>query len=490
MKKITLISSALIVAGLFFASCQRSGGCDCKPENPTEKQKGSLKVASNIVQPATRALDNAWEVSDAIGIYAIKEGTTLAEANIIPDGGNRKYTTANAGARVNFTSIEGIIVPNEGNIDLISYYPYKEGITGFEYTFNNSDQSNLAAIDLLYSNNQKAINKSNLEASLVFKHALSLVQFEITAQDGLAIAEGATVQIKDVAVDGKLSLVDGKVATGSTTASPKVTIKNNKAMMILPPQALNGKEVVFTINGKEEKATLSLANTEQGFRYIVKVNYTKAGVLIVSGATIEAWKEGEQDVIQIGGGTVTPTPSPEPNPQPEPNPEPAPANLLFPGSDFEDWNLFKANINQKFGVQAYATQADGGKTGKAMHVNGTPKGNDYLFTAQAKAGGPTTATKITLYIKGTAGKSLSFNVYSAPSGYKPFNLGAVSSTQDVMVAPAPKNQYTGAIDTKGEWVKVTLNIADVPLATTGALFAIKVGKEVAYDLLIDDITIE
>lgn len=195
-------------------------------------------------------------------------------------------------------------------------------------------------------------------------------------------------------------------------------------------------------------------------------------------------------MIQIGGGTVTPTPSPEPNPQPEPNPEPAPANLLFPGSDFEDWNLFKANINQKFGVQAYATQADGGKTGKAMHVNGTPKGNDYLFTAQAKAGGPTTATKITLYIKGTAGKSLSFNVYSAPSGYKPFNLGAVSSTQDVMVAPAPKNQYTGAIDTKGEWVKVTLNIAGIELATSDDLFAVKVGKEVAYDLLIDDITIE
>ena len=216
------------------------------------------------------------------------------------------------------------------------------------------------------------------------------------------------------------------------------------------------------------------------------MTYNRGQLVIVEGATINPWKEGSDngEVIVIGG-EETPTPQPEPEPQPQPTE----GKLLFPGANFDDFDAFKASLNN-FGLQAYANQVDGGKSGKALHIKGTPAKNDYVFTTTKNASGMTSATKITFYIKGTAGKSLSMNIYSAPREYKPFNLGEVASTEDIMLAPAASNQYTGAIDTKGEWVKVTLNIAGLQLSTSDNFFALKVGKEVDYDLMIDDFTIE
>lgn len=166
------------------------------------------------------------------------------------------------------------------------------------------------------------------------------------------------------------------------------------------------------------------------------------------------------------------------------------AASLFPGSDFEDWTAFTGALNT-YGLKSYVEQSTEGRNGgKAMQIKTTPTGNDYVFTATVPEGFDATGkTKIVFYIKGTSGKSLSLNVYKA-DGYARFNLGDYSA--EATIEPSSSNSYTGTIDTSGEWVKVTLNIADVALQTTAgeSLFALKVGKEQAYDLLVDDITIE
>lgn len=488
MKTTTKLGSLLLASTLLFSSCQRSGGCGCEVDDPYAKGKGDLRVSSNIVQPGTRVAGETWEVSDAIGIFALNEGQALGANNYAT---NAKYTTASAGEKVVFTSaMEGINLPSTGNLDLVAYYPYKEGVTT-ELAFDTSDQSKPALIDLLYSNNQKGINKQNGNANLVFNHMLTLIEFNITT-DGLAINNG-TIALKDVLVDGKMALADGAITTGTKTATPSVAIKaagtnKYKGMMILPPQSLTGKEVTFNINGKPHTANLKLTATESGYKYTVEVTYNRGQLVIVEGATINPWKKGSDngEVIVIGGEE---TPTPQPEPEPEPEPQPTEGKLLFPGANFDDFDAFKASLNN-FGLQAYANQVDGGKSGKALHIKGTPAKNDYVFTTTKNASGMTSATKITFYIKGTAGKSLSMNIYSAPRDYKPFNLGEVASTEDIMLAPAASNQYTGAIDTKGEWVKVTLNIAGLQLSTSDNFFALKVGKEVDYDLMIDDFTIE
>ena len=174
-------------------------------------------------------------------------------------------------------------------------------------------------------------------------------------------------------------------------------------------------------------------------------------------------------------------------------PPPATGNLLFPGSDFENWTTFTGSLNSS-GLKSYAVQSTNGYNGStgALHLNGTPTGNDYVFTAVVPSTGFTVPTsKIEFYIKGTAAKSLSLNLYKTDGTYYKFNLDDCSS--DKVLVPVPSNLYVGTINTGGNWVEVTLDISEIQdIATTSVsdLIALKVGKSAAYDLLIDNITMQ
>ena len=116
-------------------------------------------------------------------------------------------------------------------------------------------------------------------------------------------------------------------------------------------------------------------------------------------------------------------------------------------------------------------------------------------------------TKISFYMKGTAtGKSISINLYPADKSqpglsvqkngdaYYVYNLGDVSSDVTIQAATANAkgqiwNSYSGSINAT-DWVKVTLDISGKALAKSGNLFAFKVGKGVAWNLYLDDFTIE
>ena len=168
-------------------------------------------------------------------------------------------------------------------------------------------------------------------------------------------------------------------------------------------------------------------------------------------------------------------------------------NLLFPGSDFEDWDAFLGSImNGKpvFGEQA---KGEGVNGSTAFALRGTVgKNNGYSFTAFADSKTPKEASAITFMVKGTTStKSLSLNVYDNAGVLTYFNLDDVGST-DLTIESSSQNAYDGDIDTQGEWVKITLNVDGLKLNTNPGenLFAVKVGKTGVYDLLIDDITFE
>ncbi|MBW1617586.1 DUF5689 domain-containing protein [Empedobacter falsenii] len=175
------------------------------------------------------------------------------------------------------------------------------------------------------------------------------------------------------------------------------------------------------------------------------------------------------------------------------------ANLLFKGSDFNVWADFLASINTSFGLKGYATSGVGlGRdNSNGLQIKGTPDANDYVFTAINTLTPASTSKKITFYVKGTSAKSLSLNVYRAAGGYDVYNVGDLSSSVTLTKAALNSsnngtNSYTGTIDTKGEWVLVTLDLTGVDLMKTSGkdVFALKVGSKSAYDLVIDNIKID
>ena len=201
------------------------------------------------------------------------------------------------------------------------------------------------------------------------------------------------------------------------------------------------------------------------------------------------WQIGKIEVKETGStepGTEEPG-TEEPGTDPE---QPTTSNLLFPGADFEDFDAFTATLNN-FGLKNYATQANDPDQGKVLHINGTPQKNDYIFTVQnveVKAANP---MKITFKLKGEcAGKSISINVYDKSGTYAKYNLGDI--TNDATIGVADSNQYGGSINTNGKWITITLDLTGVEVNTSGSgsLFALKVGKEVAWDVMVDDFKIE
>ena len=239
-----------------------------------------------------------------------------------------------------------------------------------------------------------------------------------------------------------------------------------------------------------------------------KANVVFAFKYLATDASSANWQIRALKVTSDGGkltaGGATPTPNPDPKPNPDPE-QPTTGKLLFPGADFEDWSLMEKGKSLLFPLGKIVEQSPNGRNGKALHINGTPTGNDYMITAAGA--GEKSGSTITLYINGKAGKSLSFMVYKEDGSLAVFNLdefgtkGHVISPADgeIILKPTektfndkPANSYAnGSIDTQGKWLKITLDISSFSkVAKEKNLFSIKVGKAVAYDLLIDDITIQ
>ena len=320
----------------------------------------------------------------------------------------------------------------------------------------------------------------------------------VTPAFDLTAAKSASISFDHTISQGKTNVVDpAKMKVEQTiwvSSNFNGDVKSAQWEQLTIPTWPSGKDWTTVKSGDIAlpASMLGKANVVIAFKYISSAEHSSTWQL----KNVAVKSEGGK----LAAGGTTPTPQPEPQPKPNPDqPTPAVGKLLFPGADFEDWAAFEGALN-KFGLKKdYAKQVDGGHNGKALHINGTPKDNYHVFTAKVPEGAPTSGNTITFYIKGKSAKTLSINIYSDETReykgktyqeYKPFNIGTVSGTADITLKPQDRNGYTGTIDTQGKWVKVTLNISGLKLATKDSFFGIKVGKEAAYDLMIDDITIQ
>ena len=529
----------------------------------------------------TRASGTIWDPADAIGVYMKAAGSNLSAATDL----NVKYTTVGNGSTVFTAATTGIQLPADGsNVDFISYYPYQTTINGFTYPINVSNQSNLPAIDLLYSNNATGANKTNPAVALNFKHMLSQVILNISASSSVGSLTGLTLSVQDLKVDGTFDLTTGAVTLGSTvaTVTPTVSATSTVNAIFVPGQDLATATFTFALNGKTYKWQPTAMPLESGKKYTYTIQLTTSGVVDLNpSGNIQDWIEGN-----LGGAGVVLTPSDDPSftsdkanitltsagavtetiqlttqstqawtasssdiswltvspasgtgsgtltlntvantgaqrsaavtitptggslspititvTQPAGTVTPPTGNLVFPGSDFEDWSAFTGCLNE-FGLKYAVQSTTGGRGGSsALYLNQTTTSkNDYVFTASLAANITTSPTKIIFYIKGTSAKSLSLNVYRADGDtYDVFNLDNYTAETVLNKAELASNgsgnganAYTGTINTNGNWMKVTLNISDVDLSKTAgqSIFALKVGKTAAYDLYIDDITFE
>lgn len=171
--------------------------------------------------------------NDEVGIF-------VAE---VPSYTNVKYSTADGK-----TWTGGPVkVSANAAYTYYAYYPYAEGMTANNIPVvvaANQDTEGYIKNDYLYS--KLSATAGQTDVKLAFDHALSLIEVTLA---GSGAAEGATVDLLNVATDAKIDLTaETPVTTGSTIATVTMdALSSLKYRAIVPAQKIAASTPVFKI---------------------------------------------------------------------------------------------------------------------------------------------------------------------------------------------------------------------------------------------------
>lgn len=263
----------------------------------------------------SRVSGNTWNANDEVGIYMMNSGSGIEAAT----AQNKKYIAQTNGT-LTAASGNGIYLPESGNVDFIAYYPYTTSVSGNKLAVNVSDQSNPAAIDLIYSNGTKGVAATTATTiSLGFTHQLTKVTLNVTKDKTIETLNGLGVNIKGISTEGEFNLADGTLTATAGTNNKDVAMyidaqgtTATATAIILPTAASTDQtslNLTFNLNGQSFTHTISDASifekgTNVSFKANLSINNGKP-VVTVGNATISNWTEkpGGDINVDFDGGT-------------------------------------------------------------------------------------------------------------------------------------------------------------------------------------------
>lgn len=240
--------------------------------------------SSRVSMPET-GYTASFAANDEVGIF-------VAE---VPSYTNVKYSTADGTAWTGGP----IKVATDAVYTYYAYYPYTADMVANNIPVvvaTNQDTEGYIKNDFLYK--KYVASQGQTDVKLTFDHALSLVEVTLA---GSGAAEGATVDLLNVATDATIDLTsDTPVTTGTTTATVTMdALSNLKYRAIVPAQDIAASTPIFKIavNGRTYQAKYSgVMKFEQGKYLAMTVTLGEQGgdaeIEITASASINNWTEG------------------------------------------------------------------------------------------------------------------------------------------------------------------------------------------------------
>jgi endonuclease G len=211
----------------------------------------------------------------------------------------QQVTEKGDGVFVGATPAEDAYFPVDGSaVDFVAYYPYKKTISGFSYPIDVTSQSDLTAIDLLYSDNVVNLTKAAPQVAFTFSHRLANLVVTLTAGDGLTTADltNAKVSLSGQKTQGSMALATG-IVTPSTAQTAKQIIDfkmtgTSASAIVLPSAATEGRKLIMTFSTGEvfEWGIPSTTAFDSGSRYIYHITLNRTKIYVTS--TITDWTAG------------------------------------------------------------------------------------------------------------------------------------------------------------------------------------------------------
>ncbi|MCT3802423.1 fimbrillin family protein [Elizabethkingia anophelis] len=443
------LSTAFALA-LLVQSCKND---DYRDQGPGMGGNGKAQFTSSIGgTPATRVTGNTWDSKDAIGVF-MKQGNGLS--NVLAS--NKKYTTEGNG---NFSGdgSEVINYPDTGSVDFIAYYPYTANLSGTTLPVSVATQTNLSAIDVLYSNNATGLSKTSGTANLNFAHKLAKIEFMVKAGNGVADVNGLSVTYKNVNTTASLDLATGTLSGAATPkdVTAKTTAKAPAQFVeaILLPGDYSAKTVVFTLASGTYTWTLPAnttfdVNKKYTFDITLQTSSTGNQVAVTGAGTITDWTNvpGGSVNVDKDGGT---DPGPNPGTGTEQTlfletfgnsgPTANPRGRMGTYTDFSEKGVTYSDLYTDFAdirstttINSHVWLPSGKTTGfKIEGINATGATNlklSYNLAANV-AGAPIAAVKVK--VNGVE-QTLPTGTISASNTYVPVNLTGIANSNSLTI---------------------------------------------------------
>ncbi len=263
----------------------------------------SIVVTAQVKRSKTRLMNDAWSPGDAIGIYMIRAGEALSQSSV--EVSNAQYVTHEGESSfVPKNVANDVKFPYDGSsVDFISYYPYGTVNSKFEYSIDISDQTDQSAIDFVYSDNAKLLNKNSGTVGLTFTRQLTKIVLKINTIDASSLSD-VNVTLIGSNTRGKFSLVDK-----SLTASTKKNIP-----MKVSDDGTTAEAILFPLD-KLDELQFEITNGDYGYRYnlssATNIQQLKAGykytynltldtrMPIDVSATVSPWIDGAEESATV-----------------------------------------------------------------------------------------------------------------------------------------------------------------------------------------------
>lgn len=249
---------------------------------PSDTPLSLSSVGKGGLQASTGPLSGP---SRTFGLFMIPSGASSFNTAL---ASNREY--AYTATDINLVG-SPIYYPQSGNVGLIAYAPYKNGITGTHLPLDISDQSDIPKIDLLYSNQHSAVNKTSGPVNLTFEHKLSKIRFILKQGDGMSTAELSQL---DIRINGFQTQADFNLLTGvlsNQKASAELAIGLAREAIVLPGEAASGRRFEFTLaeqNWTYNVHDIDVFEAGREYHYLITVH---AKTIQVERLSIATWED-------------------------------------------------------------------------------------------------------------------------------------------------------------------------------------------------------
>ena len=254
----------------------------------------SIKMKANVSTLVGTATPT-WDNQDTIGLF-VKRSNTSGFSQLLETNRQLIYNASNDELQLIGNPI---YYPQSGSLDLVAYAPFKYGVSN-TYPINISNQSNLKAIDFLYSNTTNNINKQGNPASLTFDHQLSKIAFSLQNFDNTTSGlQNVNIALKGFASQAEFDLSSGTITNQIISTNP-ITIGLSREAIVIPNTNQSNKIFTFTIDGVTYDYTLPTSDAfEKGkmYNYLITINNRKITVTL---SNITSWINNSSGIDDLG----------------------------------------------------------------------------------------------------------------------------------------------------------------------------------------------